>query len=168
MRTEPFWIEGPWPGRLAIVQRPRGGDWLEDEVRSWRQAGLDVIVSLLIPDEIDSFYLISEANLCEANGIQFFSFPIEDRGTPSSRQATLNLVKSLEEYLTEGKNIGIHCRQGIGRSALIAACILVLSGVDTEESLRRVSEARGSQVPETEEQRRWVVEFAHQLSAQPG
>jgi hypothetical protein len=46
-----FWIDGPWRGRLAIVTRPRGGDWLEDDMTSWRRAGLDLIVSLLTADE---------------------------------------------------------------------------------------------------------------------
>ena len=36
MHTELYWIPGPWLGRLAIMPRPRGGDWLEDEIRSWR------------------------------------------------------------------------------------------------------------------------------------
>jgi hypothetical protein len=35
MTTELFWIPGPWKGKLAIVPRPRGGDWLDDEVGGW-------------------------------------------------------------------------------------------------------------------------------------
>ena len=31
------WIRGDWPGHLAVVKRPRGGDWLEDEVDGWRR-----------------------------------------------------------------------------------------------------------------------------------
>jgi len=42
---------GFWPGRLGIAARPRGGDWLIDELRSWRKAGVHVVVSLLTPDE---------------------------------------------------------------------------------------------------------------------
>ncbi len=55
MRTDLYWIDGPWNGRLAIAARPRGGDWLDDEVGSWRQAGLDMMVSLLTPDEVAEF-----------------------------------------------------------------------------------------------------------------
>jgi len=28
MLTELHWVDGPWPGRLAVAARPRGGDWL--------------------------------------------------------------------------------------------------------------------------------------------
>jgi hypothetical protein len=61
MRTKIYWIEGPWPGRLAISSRPRGGDWLEDEVRAWQQAGIETIVSLLTKDEIAALELAQEA-----------------------------------------------------------------------------------------------------------
>ena len=40
-------IDGPWRGRLAIVPRPRGGDWLDVEARGWRNLGFDCVVSLL-------------------------------------------------------------------------------------------------------------------------
>ena len=44
-------IEGPWRGQLAIIARPRGGDWLAEEVQDWKNEGFDVIVSLLTTDE---------------------------------------------------------------------------------------------------------------------
>src|SRR5256885_568555 len=80
MRTELTWIEGPWPGRLAIMPRPRGGDWLEDEIQSWRQSGVDVIISLLTREEQTELSLADEEELCRANGMEFVSFPIVDRG----------------------------------------------------------------------------------------
>ena len=42
MRGEVFPIQGPWTGQLAIIARTRGDDALSDEVRSWREAGVDV------------------------------------------------------------------------------------------------------------------------------
>ncbi|MGH7449842.1 MAG: protein-tyrosine phosphatase family protein [bacterium] len=164
MRTEFYWIDGPWPGRLAISSRPRGGDWLEDEVRAWQQAGLDMIVSLLTDDEIADLDLAREAELCQRYDLQFFTFPIVDRSVPSSRRQTLDFVRKLNDALTEGKNLLIHCRQGIGRAALIAACLLILSGEDSETAFQRVSAARSVSVPETSEQRKWVIKFAQALS----
>jgi hypothetical protein len=51
MRAKVFWVNGPWLGRLGILPRPRGGDWLSDEAKAWREAGVDVVVSLLEPEE---------------------------------------------------------------------------------------------------------------------
>ena len=57
MLAQLYWIDAPTGRRLAILARPRGGDWLEDEVRSWRGQGIDVVVSLLTPAEILSLLL---------------------------------------------------------------------------------------------------------------
>ena len=160
MRTELYWIEGPWQGNLAILPRPRGGDWLEDEVLGWWAAGVDVIVSLLTSDEIADLELAQEGALCEAHNIDFRPFPIIDRSVPASRKATLEFVKELARLLVQGKSIAIHCRQGVGRSALMAACLLVLSGILPEAAFQRVSEGRGCSVPETLEQRQWVMDFS--------
>jgi len=142
------------------MPRPRGGDWLEDEIQSWRRSGVDVVVSLLTPDEVADLNLADERGLCRANGIQFCSFPIPDRGVPSSREAFSDLVTKLAEQLADGKNIAVHCRQGIGRAALVAICLLVLSGIAPESAIQQVSAARGCPVPETTEQRRWIADFA--------
>jgi hypothetical protein len=61
-------------GRLAILPRPRGGDWLEDEVRGRRAAGVDVIVSLLTSDEVTNLDLAQERCLCQAHG-RFLAVP---------------------------------------------------------------------------------------------
>jgi protein-tyrosine phosphatase len=39
MWTELHWINGPWPAKLAVFARPRGGDWLADEMASWKRQG---------------------------------------------------------------------------------------------------------------------------------
>jgi protein-tyrosine phosphatase len=164
MRAEVFWVEGNFPGRVAVVPRPRGGEWLEDEVAEWSRAGLNAIVSMLDADEIELFNLVKEADLSKANGILFFSFPVIDRGVPVSKSELLELLKKLKSLLAGGKNVGIHCRQSIGRAALLAASLMVLFGVEPDEAFRRLSEARGVDVPETEEQRIWVKRFAEELA----
>ena len=92
MNPDLFWIPGPWRGRLAIVARPRGGDWLDDEASDWRKAGVDVVVSLLESDEAAQLNLLDEPRAAEANGIRFISLPIPDRGVPTSATAATSLI----------------------------------------------------------------------------
>jgi len=167
MRTELYWIAGPWPGRLAIMPRPRGGDWLEDEIQSWRRSGVDLVVSLLTRDEQTELNLHDEETLCRASGIEFVSFPIVDRSVPSSSEAFSAHVIKLSEQLAHGKNIAVHCRQGIGRAALVAICLLTLSGLAPAAAIERVGTSRGCSVPETPEQRRWVIDFTKSLVTGP-
>ena len=65
MKTDLFWVPGPWRGRLAIARRPRGGDWLDDEASAWRQADIDVVVSLLENDEAAQLDLLRERQAAE-------------------------------------------------------------------------------------------------------
>jgi protein-tyrosine phosphatase len=160
MKPTIYWIPGPWAGKLAILGRPRGGDWLADEVEGWRDAGVQVVVSLLSEDEEVELGLPDEAHLVEANGLSFVSFPIEDYDVPSSERAVRELVNDLETPLDQGKFVGIHCRAGVGRSSVVAACLLVSHGEDVEISFQRISSARGVPVPDTVAQREWVGDFA--------
>jgi hypothetical protein len=70
MYTQLFWIEENWPGRLA--SRPRGGDWLEDEMRNWRGLGIDAVPSLLEESEALEAGLGHERDRCEAAGMSFY------------------------------------------------------------------------------------------------
>ena len=154
-----FWIDTPAARRLAIMARPRADDWLEDEIAGWRASGLERVVSLLEPGEVADLGLQREAALCAAAGIELVSFPIPDRGVPASRTAALALARTLAAGLVEGRSIAVHCRAGIGRSSLIAACALVCLGLDGERAFALIKEARGLDVPDTEEQREWVMGF---------
>jgi hypothetical protein len=77
--AQKFPIPGPWRGRLAVIPRPRGGDWLEDEAKAWRRNGIDLVVSLLENEEAEQLDLLAERRAAESNGIQFIPFPIPDR-----------------------------------------------------------------------------------------
>jgi len=156
MKPKLFWIPGPWRGKLAVAGRPRGGDWLKDEISGWRKAGLDVVVSLLEKDEAAQFELGHEGDIAESEGVRFVSFPIPDRGVPTSTREALSLFSVVAAALEEGKNVAVHCRQGIGRSGLIAAGMLVTSGMGVDKALEVVGTARGETIPETAVQLQWI------------
>lgn len=165
MRAKVFWVVGPWRGRLGILPRPRGGDWLGDETSAWREAGVDVVVSLLEPEEELQLVLEGEAAAAAASGVEFRSFPIPDRGVPASRASVTELASGIVDALDTGRNVAVHCRQGIGRSALVVAGVLVASGTNLKTALDAIEESRGLEVPETEEQRQWLRDFASWLSS---
>jgi len=164
MLTGLFWVEGPWLGRMAISPRPRGSDWLDDEMKGWHQAGIDVVVSLLESGEAEDLGLDEERKYSEANGMEFYSLPIADRGVPTSVAEVARLLAALDEALTREKNVAIHCRQGIGRAGLIASTLLVERGISPLEAIQRVSAARHAPVPETAEQRAWIDSFASAMN----
>ena len=154
------WIPGPWRGKLGIAARPRGGDWLPDEIVNWRKEKIDTVVSLLTTDEEGEFELHQEPARARTAAINFISLPVRDRQIPDSASEIDAAVQQLDRTLSAGRNVLIHCRQGIGRSGLLAACLLINRGASAEAALRQISDARGMSVPETPEQRRWVDQYA--------
>jgi protein-tyrosine phosphatase len=168
MRAQLYWIDSRPGHRLAILARPRGSDWLADEARSWREQGVDVVVSLLTPEEIDELNLADEAAACAAAGMEMIAVPVPDRGVAESREAFAGAVVRLSGLAAAGKVIGIHCRAGIGRSAVLAASLQIAAGISPAEAFDRVSAARGSPVPDTPEQRAWVERFAESFRVKAG
>jgi Cyclin-dependent kinase inhibitor 3 (CDKN3) len=159
MRPEVHWIDLPTGARLAIMPRPRAGDWLDGEVAGWRVEGIGVIVSLLEAEEVKELGLAREAGLCRDLDMEFVSFPFPDGGVPLSTGETMALTRTIVARLNEGKAVAVHCRAGIGHSSLIAACILVLLGLAPGMAFDLIGKARGVKVPDTEGQRDWVDMF---------
>jgi protein-tyrosine phosphatase len=164
MWTELHWVNGPWLGRLAVAARPRGDDWLDEELLRWRGAGLDSVLSLLTSEEEHDLGLDGEALKVRAAGMNFLSFPILDREVPTSDVALNKQIEELNRELIAGRNVALHCRQGVGRTGLVAACLLVSTGWDPESAVRALSTARGIAIPETKEQRRWIDRYAASMS----
>jgi protein-tyrosine phosphatase len=139
---------------------------LDDEIAALAETGLSLVVSLLTNEEIDELGLDNEGDLVTSQGLEFINFPITDYDVPASQQAVFQLVATLDDLLSRGKSVGIHCRQGIGRSSLVAACVLSLANADIDQCFKQISEARGTTVPDTPEQRAWVRTFAGTYSTQ--
>ena len=159
MTPDLFRIATDTLGRLAISARPRGGDWLSDEVAGWKRAGVTVVVSLLESEEERDLGLTDEATECAAHGLRFVPVPVPDRGTPTDTTAFAEAVHAVADELDNGEWVAVHCRQGIGRSGLCAVAVLRVLGVPTADAIVAASAARGRPVPETPEQTEWLRRF---------
>lgn len=162
--TELHWLEGPWPGKVALSSRPRGGDWLADELADWKRVGVQVVLSLLTPEEERDLDLVDEGVEARRQGLAFSSLPIADRQVPRSEINLGLALDKLNDALTAGQNVLVHCRQGVGRSGLVAACLLVKNGMSPGAAVEAVSAVRGIAVPETDEQRDWIERYSPAFS----
>ncbi len=166
MRESPavFWVRSFGAGSLGIVLRPRGGGWLPDDIGRMRTAGIDMLVSMLTAEEQAKFDLITEAECCHAQGIEYVSAPIPDLGVPTDSASFEKTIEKLTLALSRGQSVAVHCRQSVGRSGLAACSVLLAMGMSLDEAIAVVSQARGVQVPETLEQRVWLEQNAVRLS----
>jgi protein-tyrosine phosphatase len=157
--TDVYWIKHDHPSRLAIVARPGEGEWLVDDLLAMKSSGVDILVSLLEAHEAVYLGLRDEGKFAHLAGMEFISFPMTDRTTPENRERFCELIQNLCEAIRAGKRVGVHCRGSIGRSTVTTASIMIESGWKAVDALRVIEEARGYPVPDTEEQRRWILQF---------
>jgi hypothetical protein len=72
-------------GSLWIVPRPRGGDWLDDDIAGLARRGVEVLVSLLCEDEQIELGLEQELAACASQNVDFLSLPVPISVYPLAR-----------------------------------------------------------------------------------
>jgi hypothetical protein len=164
---EIFWVEGDPAIKLAIVLKPRGDNELKDDLINFKRGdlpggGIDILVSLLEPEEAIWLGLGDERRLAEEAGLVFLSYPIRDVHVPENVHTFRAFVAGLAERLRAGERVGMHCRGSIGRAPTTAACTLIHLGWKAHDALDAIETARGYPIPDTEEQRRWILRFEPQ------
>lgn len=171
MATKIYWLHTfDCLAKLGIMARPRGGDWLDDEITNIKKQHVGLLVSLLDKEEIYELELQQQETICNANGIEYINFPITDRDIPKTNTPTDSLINYLIMKLTSGISVVIHCRMGIGRSSIVAACILLHTGQKVDTIINNISRVRGLKVPDTDKQLQWLEErqfYKHPSSDQP-
>lgn len=168
--TDPLqvaWLETPSEWRVGLTFSPGKGDFSTEGAR-W-QRDLDADLEVLVSKGIRTMACLVEAHelvewgmdrlpaAAAACGIELLYRPIRDVSAP-----TLDSARSLVRELIarRGAPILIHCIGGLGRTGVIAGCLLRALDVPADETLRRLVAARGKRCPETSEQRRFVTDFA--------
>jgi protein-tyrosine phosphatase len=114
---------------------------------------------MLDPEEADELGLNDEASLAANVGMEFFGYPIPDRTTPSEDSAFRLFAALLASRVHSGHAVAMHCRGSIGRATIAAACTLIHLGWQPKDSLAMVESARGCAVPDTLEQRDWILRY---------
>ncbi|MEO1332951.1 MAG: protein-tyrosine phosphatase family protein [Myxococcota bacterium] len=148
---------------VSISERPRPHEWLETDLIALRDAGVSTLVCCLTPPEVFELGLGGEAKLASDLGLAFIPIPIPDRQVPDSQLAFLRMLEPATDSVRSGHSVAAHCRAGIGRSTLVVGTLLQQIGVPAEEALAQIQDARGRPVPDTSEQRQWLVSIGNLL-----
>lgn len=160
------------PGRLGLTLAPgkrvvgttTPWSWerdLETDLGDLRQRfGTDVLVSLLRPYEYELLGIRGLGDRARLHGMEVRSFGIDDMSVPRrSEQATFQRrIADLHAALAAGRNVTVHCRGGLGRSGLVASCVLIHGGASAASAIARVRRHRPGAI-ETHAQVRYVREF---------
>ena len=161
MKPSIYPILSDQPGSLFIMPKP-SGEWLEEDIAYFHSKGASTIISMLQPVEIDELSLQNEDVFCAENRLDFINFPIQDRGLPD-REKFKELIGAVTKRLRNNEGVAIHCRAGIGRSGMLACGALAEFIGSAKEAIEVFSRARGVEVPDTEEQRQFIIEIVKEL-----
>lgn len=148
---QPFVVSWPGPGRLGMMSRPPGGQWLADDLGALRETGVDKLVCALTEHDMERLGLLHEPETAAAVGLDYVSFPITDLGVPDATDL-IRLSQTLASEVKGGRFVVAHCFGGVGRSGLIVGATLIQLGASAEQAVELISTARGTRAPETEGQ----------------
>ena len=165
MISDIHWINDKKIGekKIGTMARPRGNDWLDDEIKSLKTREIDCLVSLLERSEEWELGLQDEEEYCRNWEIEFISFPIKDVNIPKNENEFISLAKELANEINKNKKIVIHCRMGIGRTSILAAATMINLGYEAKDIFEIIGEYRKLKVPDTDEQRNWILSIENKL-----
>ena len=142
----------PVGGKLGMTFAPgkqaRGIDceWKRDlDADLDRIAGLyraQVLVSLVELHELQTLRIPRLFDRARARGLTVDHLSITDGGVPSDAALFLALVERVVAHLSEGKNVVVHCRGGLGRTGTLVAACLRATGTPADEAIEVVRRAR--------------------------
>jgi hypothetical protein len=158
-----YWL---WPGRVLAGEHPGNGGtaMLDLRLRGLQAAGITCCIDLTgALDPVSAYQPLAVGG----RPARRLPFGIADFGVPSAGDMR-RVLDAIDEALRAGDGVFLHCRAGIGRTGVVAGCLLVEQGFTPAEALALVQRkyramtksALAPHSPETAEQRafieRWV------------
>jgi hypothetical protein len=95
------------------------------------------------------------AALLAEHGIDFLHLPTPDM-LPAPVAVLDRGLDFVNRHLGGGRRVLIHCQHGIGRSALLALCVMVDSGFQPLDALRQAKDRRMRVSPSEAQYRGWA------------
>jgi ADP-ribosyl-[dinitrogen reductase] hydrolase len=152
-----YWV---LPGRLLAGEHPGGAgpELTRERLSRLLGAGVDSFLDLTEPQEMVPY----EGQLPPR--VRYLRRSIVDHRTPNDSSEMAGILEALCDALREGHVVYLHCRAGIGRTGMVAGCLLAEQGFSGEQALTELNRlwrksARSGlwpAVPETAEQVEYV------------
>lgn len=168
--TDPLriaWLKTPSEWRVGLTFAPGkhgpstdGAPWereLDADLEVLVRNGVRTIACLVETHELVRWKITELPSAAAARGIELLHSPIKDGSVPKI-EAARSLVCEL--LARRDAPILIHCIGGLGRTGVIAGCLLRALDVAPDEALRRLVAARGTRCPENDVQRGFVTSFS--------
>ncbi|MEL7145931.1 MAG: dual specificity protein phosphatase family protein [Bacteroidota bacterium] len=143
-------------GKVAGSPQPGlYGDW-DEQIEYLKRKKIDYVFSLteepLIEEEI------------KQENLHFMHLAIRDMDAPMPRHAYA-VLKTMKEAIDAGHVFLLHCKGGVGRTGMIAACYLVMDGYPAREAISKVRSIHSAYI-QTKVQENFVSHYETYLRKQ--
>ncbi|MGD0502399.1 MAG: dual specificity protein phosphatase family protein [Steroidobacteraceae bacterium] len=155
-----YWVV---PGRLLAGEYPYGADDTDTRrlLFRLRDAGINYYIDLTQDGERPGYRRLLPLHT------RYLRCAIADTKVPQSVDQMREIQARIRAGLLFGRSIYVHCRAGIGRTALVVGCYLAEQGLTGKEALKQLnvlwlqSERSSSwpKVPQTQEQAQYIVRW---------
>jgi ADP-ribosyl-[dinitrogen reductase] hydrolase len=165
--TNCYWV---LEGKLLAGEYPGG---LSPEVTRERlerlaEAGVGCFIDLTRPGELPPY----DSEL--PPGAKYLRFSLLDHGVPEQREQMAEILECLRQALRGPRAVYLHCRAGIGRTGMVAGCLLVERGLAGEAAVAELNRlwqqsersAQWPRIPETAAQAAYVSSWASGVTAE--
>ena len=162
-----YWVI---PGRFLAGEYPGARDKAEakTKIAAFLKAGITTFIDLTEAHELAAYH-----PLLPATGIEYRRLSIRDLGVPHTRSHMTEILDAIDDALTRGRNVYVHCWGGIGRTGTVVACWLRRQGRNGEQALAELAgfwqtvgkRHRAPNTPETRGQVAWVHGWEEKKSA---
>mmetsp|Transcript_104 Transcript_104/g.325 ORF Transcript_104/g.325 Transcript_104/m.325 type:complete len:292 (-) Transcript_104:172-1047(-) len=166
-------------GKLGLCYAPgkrcsRGGGGkvyernLDEDLGTLAAAGITIVVNLLNEPELRLLKISNYDAAATRHGLTLLHFPIIEGSGPPSLADTRRFVEDLTERRRHGETIVMHCRGGVGRAGLMAACMLLQGGFcrSPTAAIRWVRKRRCPEAVETRRQEDFISSYNSALRAE--
>lgn len=162
-----YWV---LPAKVLAGEHPAAASPEATRARlaSLLAAGVSCFIDLTEPEEYTDY----APQLPPA--VTYHRKPIRDHGIPGTAAVMAEILECVREALRQDRLVYLHCRAGIGRTGLVAGCLLAEAGRTGEEALEELNRLwlqsersrRWPSVPETDEQVAYVRAWNRGVAAE--
>ncbi|XP_059551461.1 cyclin-dependent kinase inhibitor 3 isoform X3 [Myotis daubentonii] len=139
---------------------------IQKDTEELKNYGIQDIFVFCTRGELSKYRVPNLLNFYQQYGITTHHHPIPDGGTPDIANCC-EIMEALAICLKNNRKTLIHCYGGIGRSCLVAACLLLYLSdtVSPQQAIDSLRDLRGSGAIQTIKQYNYLHDFRDKLAA---
>lgn len=154
-------------GRLSISICPGKKDerWnrnLELDLLAIKNNGIKVIVCMIEWSEMTLLNITEYPRRAQELGFIFYHLPTKDRRAPLDKEVNC-IIPIIVQHLSNGDNVLVRCRGGLGRAGTICSCCLTHFGYDGVGAIELVRRQRPGAI-QTNSQTQCIMNYERSVN----